>query len=256
MTQLALVTGGSRNIGEGIARRLRADGFAVIIASRTPPEHGDFDEYIETDLAEPEQAARDIADAIGTRAVTRLVHNAAIANTDLAANVSIAEMERLYAVNTFSLVALAQMVIPGMVRERIGRIVAIGSRAALGKARRVAYAGSKSALSGIIRTMALELGGDGITVNSVAPGPIETSLFRESNPPGSRDYQNLTSGMPVGFVGLPEDVAHAVSFLVSDGARYVTGQTLYVCGGASIGFVDKRSDEAGHRFSKDLPQFV
>jgi len=253
MKEWALVTGGSRNIGAGIARRLRLDGFNVVVASRTPPEHEDFDDYIAVDFLEPAAAAAAIKAAIGDRAVTRFVHNAAITNEDLTVEVSMDTILRIYTVNTMAFMALSQVVIPIMQRERVGRIVVIGSRAGLGKVRRSAYAASKSALNGLVRTMALELGGDGITVNCVGPGPIETSMFRNSTTPGSQDYINLNKGVPVGYVGEPADIAHAVSFFMSDGARFCTGQTIFICGGTSVAFVDPNRPDVDHRFSKGFP---
>jgi NAD(P)-dependent dehydrogenase (short-subunit alcohol dehydrogenase family) len=136
----------------------------------------------------------------------------------------------------------------------VGRIVAIGSRAGLGKLNRVAYSGSKAALSGMVRTMALELGGDGITVNIVAPGPINTSLFRAATKPGSADWFNLNYGVPVGFVGEGEDVAHCVSYFTSDQARFVTGQLLYVCGGTSVAFLSPEGRNIDHKFAKAYPE--
>lgn len=253
MEEWALVTGGNRNIGEAISKRLLADGFKVMVTARNAPEHDGFTEFVPTDLEDPEAAAAVLKEAIGDRRVTRFVHNAGIADTHAAADLSIAEMARNYAVNTVSLVAVSQVVIPGMRAAGVGRIVAIGSRAALGKLNRVAYSGSKAALSGIVRTMALELGPDGITVNVVAPGPINTSLFRAANPPGSTAWQNLTYGVPVGFVGEGEDVAHCVSYFTSDQARFTTGQVLYVCGGTSVAFVSSEGRQVDHKFSTAYP---
>lgn len=249
----ALVTGGSRNIGEAIARRLKADGFSMMVSSRTPPEHDDYDEFVKADFADPDAAAAAIREAVGDRPFTRFVHNAAVSNIDAADAVSVAEMQRLYAINTTAMVAITQVLLPAMRRERVGRIVAIGSRAGLGKIKRVAYAGSKSALSGVVRTMALEFGGEGITVNAVAPGPVETSMFRASTLPGSLDYKNLNDGIPVGFIGDPADIAHAVSYFTSDGARFCTGQLIFVCGGTSVAFVDG-SGRTEHKFVGSFPQ--
>lgn len=253
MEEWALVTGGSRNIGEAISKRLLADGYKVLVTARNAPEHDDFTDFVPTDLEDPEAAAAILKDAIGDRRITRFVHNAGIADTHTAEDVSIAEMSRIYAVNTVSLVAVSQVVIPSMRAAGVGRIVAISSRAALGKLNRVAYSASKAALSGIARTMALELGPDGITVNVVAPGPINTSLFRAANPPGSVAWQNLTHGVPVGFIGDSEDVAHCVSYFTSDQARFTTGQVLYVCGGTSVAFVSPDGRHVDHKFAKSFP---
>lgn len=236
MTEWAVVTGGNRNIGAGIARRLTEDGFQVIVASRTPPEHDFHAAYVPLDLADPDAAAAALAEAVGDRPVTRFVHNAAIAPLAPGAELSVAELARVYAVNVGAFVALTQVLLPSMRRQGVGRIVAIGSRAALGKEGRTAYAASKAALSGLVRTWALELGSDGITVNVVAPGPVRTSLFDAANPPGHPMTEKLMHGVPVGFIGTPDDIAHAVSFFTSDAARFVTGQVLFVCGGTSIAF--------------------
>ncbi|MGE4306400.1 MAG: SDR family NAD(P)-dependent oxidoreductase [Novosphingobium sp.] len=253
MTDWALITGGSRNIGAAIAERSQADGFKVMVASRTPPEHENFDEFVAADFEDPEGAAQVLGEAIGSRPVTRFVHNAAVSNLELTEDVPIEDFLRVYKVNTASFVSLSQKVIPIMRERGVGRIVAIGSRAALGKIRRSAYAASKSALDGLVRTMALELGGAGITVNAVFPGPVETSLFRQSTLPGSLDYKNLNEGIPVGFIGEPHDIAHAVSYFLSDQARFTTGQVLLVCGGTSIGFVSGE-DRQDHLFASHYPQ--
>jgi 3-oxoacyl-[acyl-carrier protein] reductase len=249
----ALVTGGTRNIGEAISRRLLADGFNVLVTARNKPDHDGFSEFVPSDLTDPEGAATVLKAAIGNRQVTRFVHNAGIADTHGVEDVPISEIGRLYAVNAVSFVAVSQIVIPIMRTAGVGRIVAIGSRAALGKLNRTAYSASKAALSGIVRTMALELGSDGITVNVVAPGPINTSLFRASTTPGSADWKNLTYGVPVGFVGEGEDVAHSVSYFVSDQARFTTGQVLYVCGGTSVGFMSPEGRHVDHKFAAAYP---
>lgn len=253
MKEWAVVTGGSRNIGAAIAKRLLEDGFEVMVASRTPPEHDDFTEYVEIDLEDPDAAAATLKDATGDRKVTRFVHNAAISNVDHSQKLAYDDMLRVFSVNAAAFVTLSQVVVPIMQEAGVGRIVVIGSRASLGKALRTAYSGSKAALSGIVRTMAIELGGDGITVNMVSPGPIETSMFRKATVPGSLDYINLNKGLPVGFIGDPADIAHSVSYFLSDGARFVTGQELFVCGGASVGFVSPEGRDVDHKFAGEYP---
>jgi NAD(P)-dependent dehydrogenase (short-subunit alcohol dehydrogenase family) len=104
----------------------------------------------------------------------------------------------------------------------------------LGKTGRTVYAATKAALSAMTRTWALELAKDGITVNTVAPGPIDTEMLHGSSPANDPATRTFLAAIPVGRIGKPEDVAAAVAFFVSDDASFITGQTLYVCGGLSI----------------------
>jgi NAD(P)-dependent dehydrogenase (short-subunit alcohol dehydrogenase family) len=122
-----------------------------------------------------------------------------------------------------------------MKERHFGRIVLIASRAALGAVTRTAYSATKSGMLGMARTWALETASHGITVNVVAPGPVETDMFHEVIPQGSPKVDQLARSIPVGRIGRPSDVARAVMFFASPEADFITGQSLYVCGGASIG---------------------
>ncbi len=128
-----------------------------------------------------------------------------------------------------------QALLPGMKAARFGRVVNISSRAALGKERRTVSAATKSALIGMAKVWALELGGHGITANAIGPGPIRTELFDQANPPGSPTTQAIIDAIPVRRVGTPDDVANAVAFLLDARSGFITGQTLYVCGGMTVG---------------------
>jgi NAD(P)-dependent dehydrogenase (short-subunit alcohol dehydrogenase family) len=100
---------------------------------------------------------------------------------------------------------------------------------------RTAYAAAKAAVQSFSRTWALELAVDGITVNTVAPGPVDTALFALNNPPGSEIRRRKLDRIPVGRLGEPDDIANAVAFFMADASSFVTGQCLYVCGGSSLG---------------------
>jgi NAD(P)-dependent dehydrogenase (short-subunit alcohol dehydrogenase family) len=133
---------------------------------------------------------------------------------------------------------LVQANLPTMRRERFGRIVLVSSRAVLGLAGRTVYSATKAGMLGMARTWALELGMHGITVNVVAPGPIQaTGVFHEIIPHDSPKLPRIVESIPVKRLGVPEDVARAVVFFAAPEAGFVTGQTLFVCGGTSVGSI-------------------
>jgi NAD(P)-dependent dehydrogenase (short-subunit alcohol dehydrogenase family) len=114
-------------------------------------------------------------------------------------------------------------------------VVNISSRAALGKQQRTVYSATKAALIGMAKVWALELGGHGITANAIGPGPIRTALFDQANPADSPRTRAIIEAIPVRRMGTPADVANAVAFLLDARSGFVTGQTLYVCGGMTVG---------------------
>ena len=125
---------------------------------------------------------------------------------------------------------------PGMIERKWGRVVNISSVVSLGGVvGRSSYGSSKASLEHLTRMWALELAQHGITVNDVAPGPVSTELFRENNPPGSPGEARYLSMVPLGKLGTVEDISSAVCFLMSESAGWITGQTLRVDGGSSIG---------------------
>jgi 3-oxoacyl-[acyl-carrier protein] reductase len=138
-------------------------------------------------------------------------------------------------VNLHSAVHTVQAILPELRRKKWGRIVNVSSLTILGMVERTAYAAAKAALVSFARSWALELAGTGITVNAVAPGPTETELFRANNPVGSEGEKRYLSGIPMGRFGRPEEIAAAIEFFLSEDAGFITGQTLFVDGGASIG---------------------
>ncbi len=232
----ALVTGGSAGIGRAIVDRLAAEGCRVVTLDRAPladPPAGV--EGHQVDFADPAAA-----EALLAELAARHSFGIVVANVGQCINASLAEtrwqdMARLAEVNLTSAILAAQAALPAMRRHGYGRIVGIASRAALGKPNRTAYAATKAGMIGLIRTWAQELARDGITCNAVAPGPIETELFRTNNPPGAPQTVKIVESIPVGRMGSPAEVARAVAFFAAPEAGFVTGQTLFVCGGASLG---------------------
>lgn len=233
MTELALVTGGARNIGLAIATRLAADGYAVVVLDRVKPEGADLGSFVRADLADPDATAAVLAELTAERAITRLVNNAGIVAPAALAEATLAQFDEAMAVNARAAMQCAQALLPAMRQAGFGRIVNIGSTSASGKPARSTYAASKLALHALTLTWAVELAPHGITVNTVAPGPIHTALWDQVNSPATT--REAVARIPAGRLGRPEDVANAVSFFLGAGSGFVTGQALSVCGGVSVG---------------------
>src|SRR5690606_30159074 len=150
-------------------------------------------------------------------------------------DVRMEDLYRAVQLNVEVAIRFSQHVTPGMKAARQGRIVNIASRAALGKPGRTVYGMTKAGLIGMTRTWALELASFGVTVNAIAPGPIATAFFAGVNDQNDAHTQSLLAGIPVGRLGTPEEVAHAVAYFTDERCGFVMGQTHLVCGGLSIG---------------------
>ncbi len=233
----AIVTGASSGIGWATAELLADRGVTVINLDIAPPGQDSRAVHHQVDLSDFQATAAVLDEVTSRYAVTRLVNNAAIARAASLEDTTFEDLAKTVEVNLRAAIQCAQAVLPAMKAASFGRIVNIASRAALGKALRTGYAATKGGLISMTRVWALELAGHGITVNAIGPGPIATGLFEAVNPPNSPRTAKLIAEIPVQRIGRPEDVAGAVSFFLGDGAGYVTGQTLYVCGGLSIGTV-------------------
>ncbi|QTP56567.1 SDR family oxidoreductase [Billgrantia sulfidoxydans] len=232
----AIVTGGARNIGQAIALRLQQDGYRTIVLDIVEPEAESLraDARL-VDLAEVEATQAALAEIVESHSVDCLVNNVGIVAPALLDETRVEDFDRLMHLNVRSALVCTQALLPGMRERRHGRIVINASRVVLGKEARSLYSATKGALQSMARTWALELAGDGITVNCVAPGPIATSAFWENNPPDSERARRIIDNIPARRMGQPEDVAQAVSFFCDARSGFVTGQTLFVCGGVSVG---------------------
>lgn len=223
-----LVTGGAAGIGRATVERCRADGFDVVSIDR----EGDG---LIADLSDPGQTAAALARALEDGPITRLVNNVGMVRPAAVDAQTLDDFDAVMHLNARCAMQCLQALLPGMKAAGFGRVVNVSSRAALGKELRTVYAGSKAALQGMAKVWALELGQFGITANAVGPGPIDTELFRQVNPADSPRTRAIIEAVPVRRLGTPQDIAHAVAFLLHRDSGFVTGQVLYVCGGMTVG---------------------
>lgn len=228
MPERVLITGGAGGIGAAIADRVKEEGLEPVVLDRVG-------NGIIADLSDVDATVSALKEALKGGPITRLVNNVGMINVARIEDLTVEELQLHYDINTRAAMLCLQAVLPGMREAGFGRVVNVTSRAALGKEGRSAYAASKAALVGMTRVWALELGQDSITVNAVAPGPIRTPMFEAANPPGAPATNAIIDSIPVKRMGEPADIANTVEFFLNDRTGFVTGQTLYVCGGKTVG---------------------
>ncbi|MGY4100820.1 3-oxoacyl-ACP reductase FabG [Nocardia sp. R16R-3T] len=248
-TRSAIVTGAARGIGAATAKRLAADGFAVAVL--------DLDEAgCETVVAAIESAGgralavgANVADekavaaavervATELGAPTVLVNNAGIIRDNLLYKMSVDDWDAVMGVHLRGSFLMSRAAQQYMTEAKWGRIINLSSTSALGNRGQANYAAAKAGLQGFTKTLAIELGKFGVTVNAIAPGFIETEMTAATAERMGVSFEDfsktLVAQIPVGRVGKPEDIAHTVSFFVSEGASYITGQVLYVAGAPTV----------------------
>lgn len=238
--EIALVTGASRGIGEAVAKALGGAGATVIGTATTEVGAGAITEYLRAagvngrgavlDVTNPESIEAMFA-AIEKEfgAISVLVNNAGITQDNLALRMKDAEWDAVIDTDLKSVYRLSKAVLRGMMKMRRGRIINITSVVgSMGNPGQINYAAAKAGVAGLARSLAREIGSRGITVNCIAPGFIDTDMTK-ALPEAQR--AQLTEQIPLGRLGQAQDVAHAVVFLASQGAGYITGATLHVNGG-------------------------
>jgi 3-oxoacyl-[acyl-carrier protein] reductase len=244
--RVAIVTGAGRGIGAGVARRLAADGMAVAVLDldeqsclgtvKEITDAGGRGLAVGADVSRTDQveaAVSRVASKLG--APTVLVNNAGVLRDNLLFKMSDDDWDTVLDIHLKGSFLMTRATQKHMVEAKYGRIVNTSSSSALGNRGQANYSAAKAGLQGFTKTLAKELGQFGVTANSVAPGFIATDMTAATAARVGMDFEDFkqaaAAGIPVRRVGLPEDVAHTVSFLVSEGAGFVSGQVIYVAGG-------------------------
>lgn len=244
--RIAVVTGAAHGIGAAVARRLAADGMAVCVldldeaacravVSEIEAEGGRGLAVV-ADVSD-ETAAQRAVDVVvaGLGAPTVLVNNAGIIRDNLLFKMTADDWDAVMNVHLRGSFLMSRAVQSHMIAHGWGRVVSMSSTSALGNRGQANYAAAKAGVQGFTKTLAVELGRFGVTANAVAPGFIETAMTAATaarmGVPFEEFRASAAAGIPVGRTGTPEDIAHTVSFLVSEGAGFVSGQVIYVAGG-------------------------
>lgn len=242
----AVVTGAARGIGAAIAKQLAHDGFAVAVLDLDESSCKDTVEAITTAGGTALAVGADVAEEASVAAAmerivaelggpTVLVNNAGITRDNLLFKMDVADWDAVLNVHLRGAFLMSRAVQKHMVDASFGRIVNLSSTSALGNRGQVNYSAAKAGMQGFTKTLAIELGKFGVTANAIAPGFIETEMTAataERLGVGFEDFKRMAaSQIPVNRVGQPEDIANLVSFLVSEGAGFISGQVIYAAGG-------------------------
>jgi 3-oxoacyl-[acyl-carrier protein] reductase len=245
-SRVAIVTGAARGIGAAVARRLAKDGFAVAVIDLDEPSCADTVGLIESDGGKAVGVGADVSDAGQVSAAvqriveelgppTVLINNAGITRDNLLFKMSESDWDSVLNVHLRGSFLMSREVQKHQTEQGWGRIVNLSSTSALGNRGQANYAAAKAGMQGFTKTLAIELGKFGVTVNAIAPGFIETDMTAATAERVGIPFEDFkkaaASQIPVARVGTPEDIAAVASFFVSDEASFVSGQVIYVAGG-------------------------
>ncbi len=244
--RVAIVTGGARGIGAATAQRLAEDGFAVAVVDLDESSTAATVQAIEAAGGRALGVGADVGDADQVQAAVErvatelgpplvLVNNAGVTRDNLLFKMTDADWDMVMHVHLRGSFLMTRAVQQHMVRAGWGRVVNLSSTSALGNRGQANYATAKAGLQGFTKTLAIELGKFGVTANAIAPGFIQTEMTKATAERMGVPFEDFVkaaaSQIPVARVGQPEDIAHLVSFFVSEGAGFVSGQVVYAAGG-------------------------
>jgi len=242
----AIVTGAARGIGAAVARKLAHDGFAVAVLDLDESACAGTVDAIEASGGRALAVGADVGDegsvadavdrvANDLGAPTVLINNAGITRDNMLFKMTVGDWDSVLNVHLRGAFLMSRAVQKHMVDAGFGRIVNLSSTSALGNRGQVNYSAAKAGMQGFTKTLAIELGKFGVTANAIAPGFIETDMTAATAERVGMDFEEYKKAaaaqIPVNRVGQPEDIANTASFLVSDGAGFVSGQVIYVAGG-------------------------
>ncbi len=231
-----LITGASKGIGRALAHRLDDAGHHVVGLARNNNDPDFPGDLVAIDLSDRAATETALKQLVNTYEFDGVINNFGFIRLGLLGEIDLDDVEHQLLHNLIPTIQTVQALLPGMRKRGWGRVVNVSSLMALGgHTHRTGYAGAKAAMISFTRVWALELANTGITVNAVAPGPTETELFRANSPPGSEAEQRFLAMVPMGRFGKPEELAAGIAFMLSEDAGFITGQTLFVDGGGSIG---------------------
>jgi 3-oxoacyl-[acyl-carrier protein] reductase len=245
-SRVAIVTGAARGIGAATAIRLAQDGFAVAVLDLDEGAAKATVEAIESaggkalavgadvsDSAAVEAAVERIASELG--APTVLVNNAGVLRDNMLFKMSDSDWDIVMNVHLRGAFLMTRAAQKHMIDQKFGRIVNLSSTSALGNRGQANYSTAKAGLQGFTKTLAIELGKFGVTANAIAPGFIQTEMTKATAERIGEEWEGYVAkratAIPVARAGVPEDIAHTVSFFVSEGAGFITGQVIYAAGG-------------------------
>ena len=229
----ALITGATKGIGRAISDLLMEQGQSVIGISRNPDPSFKGQLFL-ADLSNSSSRNQVFKEITASFPIDRLVNNIGFNQIQGLPDITSQYYQKIIDLNLTVTLELTQAVLPSMLALGHGRIVNIASRSMLGRKNSSVYAAAKAGLVGFTKSWAIELAPSSITVNCVAPGPIETEMFNRNNPIGSPARKSMLDAIPMNRLGDPREVASAAIYFLSKSASFTTGQTIFVCGGASI----------------------